>query len=251
MDLTTLAAELYGLTPPEFTAARDARVSEARQAGDKDLAAALKKLRRPSAAAWMANMLVRERGADIDHLIGLGEDLRRSQTLDGERIRRASKNKQDAVAKLLRHARSIADRADQPVSQATAVDLEATLDAAFGDPVAASSLREACLTGTLSYSGLGLSPDGPAGTARPPRRSEAPRGKGTGAPATGQAKTALALATRAATVADAELAKAQRAVATAEADLKRLRAAVAVADRRADKAHEKASAARKRLNTLR
>ncbi len=248
MELTTLATELYGLTPQEFTRARDARIAEARQAGDKDLAASLKELRKPSVGAWMANILVRERIGDIDHLIGLGEELRGSSTLDGKQIRRASKEKLDAVTKLLRHAKSIAQRADQSVSQAATLDLETTLDAAFGDPSAAAALRGGCLTAALRYSGLGFASASPAGSAK---RSETPNSQGKGTTAIGQAKTALESTTRAAKEADADLAAARQAVTAAEVNLKRLRAAATVADRQATKAHEKASAAKKRLDTLR
>jgi hypothetical protein len=249
VELTSVAHGLYGLTPPEFTSARDGRVSEARQAGDKALAASLKKLRKPSVGAWLANMLVRERQADIDRLIALGEELRRSSTLDGEQIRRVSKKKQDAVAKLMRNAKSIADRADQPVSQAAALDVEATLDAAFGDPGAAASLREGCLTTTLSYSGLGFAASAPAdspGTKAPQaqRKRETPG-------AVGQAKTSLDRSSRAAEEAEVALKTTQSALRAAEADVKRLRAAATVAERRAAKAHEDVAAARKRLDALR
>jgi hypothetical protein len=250
VELNSVAEELYGLKPQEFTVTRDARVAEARQAGDKELAASLKKLRKPSVGAWMANMLVRERPADIVHLISLGEELRRSSLLDGEQIRSVSKKKQDAVTKLLRHATSIAKRAGQPVSHAAAQDLEATLDAAFGDPSAAASLREGCLTTTLRYSGLGFASDGPTSSASTTRRSQGSSAERKGSTAVGLAKSAFELTTRAAEEADAELATAQRAITAAEAELKRLRAAATVADRRATKAHDKASAAKKRLDTL-
>ncbi|MGW6708764.1 hypothetical protein ACWGDE_28280 [Streptomyces sp. NPDC054956] len=41
MDADSVAVELYGLRPSEFTAARDAYVAKARKAGDKPLAAAI------------------------------------------------------------------------------------------------------------------------------------------------------------------------------------------------------------------
>jgi hypothetical protein len=249
VELTSVAKELYGLTPPEFTVARDARVSEARQAGDKALAASLKKLRKPSVGAWVANMLVRKRPADIDHLIALGEELRGSSTLDGEQIRRVSKTKLDVVAKLVRHAQQIAQRVGQPVSQGAALDLEATLDAAFGDPGAAASLREGCLTTTLSYSGLGFaasgSADSPGAKAPQAQRKRATPG------AVEQAKTSLDRTSRAAEEAEGALKTTQSALSAAEADVKRLRAAATVAERRAAKAHEGEAAAKKRLDALR
>jgi hypothetical protein len=60
MDLESATKELYGLAPTEFTAARDAKVSEARQTGCPELASKLKKLRKPSVGAWLANVLVLE-----------------------------------------------------------------------------------------------------------------------------------------------------------------------------------------------
>jgi hypothetical protein len=245
------AEGLYGLTPQEFIAARDAQASEARRAGDKALAASLKELRKPSVGAWMANILVRQRPAEIDHLIGIGDELRSSSTLDGEQIRRVSKKKQDAVTKLLRSARAIADRAGQAVSQVAALELETTLDAAFADPSAAATLREGRLTSTLSYSGLGFDAEAQAGSASSRTRSQPSSTKPKGTATLDRAKKALDQTTRAAKQADAELEVARHAVKAAEADLKRLRVAGAVADRRATKAHEQASAAKKRLDTLR
>ncbi len=194
-------------------------------------------------------MLVRERPADIDHLIALGEELRSSSTLDGEQIRSVYKKKQDVVAKLVRHAQQIAQRADQPLSQAAALDLEATLDAAFGDPGAAALLREGTLTTPLSYSGLGFAASGPAGSPA----AKAPQvGRKRAAPgAVEQAKTALDRTSRAAQEAEVALKTTHSALSAAEADVKRLRAATTVAERRAAKAHVEEAAARKRLDALR
>ena len=132
-----------------------------RAAGDRDLASSVKKLRKPSTGAWMANMLVRQQKAEIDRLIGLGEDLRSAQSLKGEAIRDASKQKVDSVGRLMRHAKAVADRTNQPVSQAVLQDLEGTLDAAFSDPESAAALRVGHLSTTLRYSGLGFG-GGPA-----------------------------------------------------------------------------------------
>ena len=52
-----VADELYALTPAEFTAARDERARQVRAAGQRDEAAAIKKLARPTASAWLVNQL--------------------------------------------------------------------------------------------------------------------------------------------------------------------------------------------------
>ena len=46
-----IADELYGLPPDEFVPARDDRVAAAKESGDRDLARALARLRRPTKAA--------------------------------------------------------------------------------------------------------------------------------------------------------------------------------------------------------
>lgn len=248
MDLATISAELYGLSPKEFTTARDARAAEARTAGDKGLAASLKQLRKPSVGAWMANMLVRRQPREIEQLIGLGATLRGARNLDGARIRTATKQKQEIVAKLMRQARSIATRVDQPVSQAAEIELEATLDAAFANPSSAQALRTGDLTAALHYSGLGL-----ATPTKGDERAATSRGSARGTASTAQVSKAqrdVEQARRDAGRADVDVEKAQHAVTAAEADVKRLRAALTVAARQAAKAHAHVADAEKRLEHL-
>src|ERR1700733_3454763 len=103
MDFESAADELYAVIPAEFTAARNAKASEARKAGLADVAASLKQLRKPSAGAWLANLLVRQRSDEIDRLIELGESLRGSgDNPGGDEIRKVSKQKVDAASKLIR-----------------------------------------------------------------------------------------------------------------------------------------------------
>jgi hypothetical protein len=247
LDLASIEDELYGLPLREFTASRDAVASEARREGDRSLAQSVKALRKPSVAASLANMLVRERGAEIERLIGLGETLRSSRRLDGDQIRAATKQKLASVRKLLRHAQTIADRQDQPVSPAVLLELEGTLDAAFSDPESAASLRSGHLTGTLHYSGLGFGSDRATKlvTNRPKPETRAP------ATTTTKARKELEDATRAAGRSEAEADRAKQALVRAEADLKRLRAASAVTDRKAKKARLAAAAAQRKYDSLR
>jgi hypothetical protein len=247
MDLSAIEDELYGLPLQEFTAARDDRASEARKAGKRDVAAAVKRLRKPSVAAWMTNMLVSERRSEIEKLISLGEKLRSARGLKGEQIRRASTQRSDAVRTLLRHARAIAERANQPASPAVLEAVEVTLDAAFSDPESAATLRSGHLTTTLHYSGLGFggapAPGAPPGT-KPRRVGDTRQTRRT----TTTARKELEQATREAKEADVMADRAKRAVVTAEADLNRLRAAFAVADRKAKKARQKVAVAQRKFD---
>ena len=143
MDLESATQELYGLPPAQFTAARNAKAAEARKAGSTEVAASLKELRKPSAGAWLANLLVRERPKEIEKLIELGDSLRTLKSKMGSHeIRKVSKKKVDTASKLIRHAKSRASQLGHPASVSVIQELETTLDAAFADSQSAVVLRQ-------------------------------------------------------------------------------------------------------------
>jgi|ERR1700683_3644623 len=252
MDLESATQELYGLAPTQFTAARDAKASEARQTGSSELAASLKKLRKPSVGAWLANLLVLGQSKDIERLIELGAELRSpKRKLEGEEIRRVSKEKGDVVSKLVREARSRASRTDQSVSAAAIQELEGTLEAAFADPEAAESLRGGRLSRGLHYSGLGFTAQTRSGS--PLRRKGPASGRSSGSEDDQiAAKRNLAKANREAVdEADAHLGRARQAVAEAAHELIRLKSVEAEAVQRAKEARAQASTAGKKINRRR
>lgn len=156
VDLDGVADELYGLLPAQFVAARQARSGEARRAGDRPLAAAIQKLRRPTTGAWLANLLMRQRPDGLLQLLELGEAMRHAQAkLDAGDLRRLSRQRRQVVAELSREARILAGDVGQPVSDAVGRELEETLEAAFADADACEAVRSGRLTMALSYSGLG------------------------------------------------------------------------------------------------
>ncbi len=250
MELQGATQDLYRIAPAEFTAARDAVASEARRMGDSELASSLKKLRKPSVGAWLANLLVLEQPGDVERLVDLGTELRApNRNLDGDQIRRVSKAKGEAITKLVRDARSKASRAGRSVSAAASEELEATLEAAFADPVAAESLLGGRLSSGLHYSGLGFgeqtasgSPTGTKGSGSPRRtRSEADLIA---------AERNLKEANHEAELADADLASAREAVARAAQELTRLKSAETLALRRSKTAQARVSAAKKKLSKV-
>jgi hypothetical protein len=156
VDLDAVADELYGLSLGEFTAARDARAAEARRAGDRGLASAIKMLRRPTKGAWLANVLVRQRREQVDELLKLGEAMQDAQDqLAGEELRRLSRRRHEVVSMLAREARRIASDAGDPASDEATRELEATLEAALANPAARAEVHNGRLTAALSYSGFG------------------------------------------------------------------------------------------------
>jgi hypothetical protein len=247
MDVESATDELYAVVPAEFTSARNAKASEAGKAGLADVAASLKQLRKPSAGAWLANLLVRQRSDEIDRLIELGDSLRESRdTHGGDEIRKVSKQKIDATSKLIRYAKSRASQLGHPPSSSAIVELEMTLDAAFADPQAADTLRQGRLTTGLRYSGLGFPTQPDTGSTARTRRSGSPRGSKSKARQIAMTRD-VDEANHKAKQADAHVKKARQAVKEAAAELTRLKAAEAQAVQRSRDAHGRAAAAKKRL----
>jgi hypothetical protein len=141
VDLDEAADALYALPRDEFTAARDARVVEARTSGDKALVTALRRLRRPTVAAWLVNRMARRRPEDLAELTTLGESLRAAhQQLDGAALRRLSERRRELVTALARGVRELGEEAGEAVSDAVSRELEGMFAAALADPDAARAL---------------------------------------------------------------------------------------------------------------
>lgn len=154
--VTEVAGELYALTPAEFTAARDARAREARQAGQRDDAAAIKKLARPTTSAWLVNQLSRQAPEQLGRLIAVAEALEEAQrTLAGGRLRELSGQRRGVINDLLPCAADIASRAGQPASAVVMGEVRATLEAALADAAARAAVHAGRLTKPLAYAGLG------------------------------------------------------------------------------------------------
>lgn len=164
--LDAVAETLYGLHPDAFVPARDDAVAEARQAGDRDLARAIARLRRPTRAAWLANLLARERAEQLEGLLALADDLAAAQrTLDGGALRALSAQRSRLVSAMAREGGRLAAQAGDSATETVVRDLSGILDAALADPAVADEVRSGRLTRTVSYSGFGPGP----GSAPPDR----------------------------------------------------------------------------------
>ncbi len=151
-----VADELYGLAPEEFTSVRTVRGKEARRAGDRELAARISELAKPTAAAWLANQLAREGRDELQALPELGARLRRAtERLAGDELRQLSHRQHELVHALVEQAKQLARTSGHTVSQATARGLEDTLYAALADENAAEQLLAGRLTVPLERRGFG------------------------------------------------------------------------------------------------
>jgi hypothetical protein len=176
--LTAAAEDLYALVPEEFTAARNARVKEAK-ADDRELGDRIAELRKPSPAAWIVNQLVREHPDAIDELLDLGSDLRDAQAAgDGKALTNIGSERRKLVSALLKQATEIADAADRSPSRAVLDEVEQTLIAATVDEAAGEALRTGRLVRSLQAVGfedvdLDGAVAGEASASRPAKRRSA------------------------------------------------------------------------------
>jgi hypothetical protein len=156
VDFDEVADELYGLPPEEFMPARTTYEQQARADGDKQLAAEIKALGKPSTAAWVCNVLVRHHRAEIENLVELGGLLREAQeNLAGDQLRALDVQRRQLVSALTRQSRALAHQLGHPVSAGVGTQVEETLRAAMADPEAGEALLEGRLTSPMSYSGMG------------------------------------------------------------------------------------------------
>ena len=175
-NLAQVADELYGLPPSAFTQARDERAGQARAAGDRDLADAIRKLRRPTVSAWTVNRLARETPGQVNELLELGESLREAQqALAGDRLRDLSTQRRRLVTGLVQEARRLAEQSGQPLTASAEREVQETLEAALADPAVGEAVRSGRLTTALSYAGLGASVDIHGAVAVWPEPVEQPR----------------------------------------------------------------------------
>ncbi|MET8578513.1 hypothetical protein [Streptomyces sp. NPDC005012] len=151
MDFEAVADELYAARPDAFTGLRDERAAQAREEGDRKLAASIKALRKPTLSAWACNLLVRERQEEIEPLLGLGEALRQAHLdLDGGSLRELSRQQNLLVAALARQAVELTAAAGHRVGEGAREEVEGTLRAVLADPEAAGAWAEGRLAKPLT-----------------------------------------------------------------------------------------------------
>lgn len=174
--------QLYALEPGQFVAARDRLARQLRADGDREAAAAVKKLRRPTVVAWALNQVARAHPDEVAELIEAGAAVGRAQAeaVGGgasAELRQATRRRRQVASQLARAATELAGAAHHD-------EAVATIDAASFDPEVAQLLRRGRLTRELpppSGFGLAAMPD-VVGTAPAPAPAEA-EGSTAGAPA--------------------------------------------------------------------
>jgi hypothetical protein len=246
-----LVEELYGAPPEEFIARRDARAKELRSGGDRALADAVKKLRRPSVSAAAVNLLARVAASDVEALLAAGEALRQAQLGGGDRdaIRSAAADERSAVERLVTAAGRL--------SPAVAEEVRGTLHAAASDEETRGLVRRGVLTEARQPLGFGLSPVkgrvNKGGQAAAAPRSGSRRASGSGRSGSATPDPGSAISDPGSTTSDPGSARqkdAERAAAEA-AEAERLEAERAAEAERKAAAAERKRAAKQRVKEAR
>ena len=156
MDLEEAARELYAARPGDFVGRRTELSDQARDDGDRNLAAEIKKLPKPVLSAWVVNMLVRHEADQVEQVLALGASLREAQaSMAGEELRQLGRQRRQLTAAVTRQARAVAADLGQKVGESIATQVEETLHAAMVDEGAAAAVRTALLVKPLSATGVG------------------------------------------------------------------------------------------------
>jgi hypothetical protein len=150
-ELLAVAERLYAGPVEEFTEARNA----AAKGVEKQLAAQVKKLKKPSVAAWAINLLVRSETEQIDSVLEVAASLRAAaEALDGDELRALTRQRRQLTSALATAARSHAREAGVRLTGPVVDQVEGMLTAAMLDPVAAQVVRTGRVVTAFTSTGV-------------------------------------------------------------------------------------------------
>ena len=151
-ELLAIADGLYALTLAEFTPARDAKAKELK---GTDLGREVKALKKPSLAAWVVNLLVRQETDQVEQVLQVGAALRQAQaSMSGDELRQLTRQRRQLTAAVTTQARRLARENGQKVTDSVADQVEATLTAAMVDEECGRAVRSGLLVSALSATGV-------------------------------------------------------------------------------------------------
>ncbi|MGW2937995.1 hypothetical protein ACWDA7_40720 [Streptomyces sp. NPDC001156] len=150
-DVEAALDELYATPPPDFVSRRQELAAAAKRAGRAEEARRIHAARRPTRAAWAANLLLRSQPQESQQLLQLGQALREAyRTLDASHIRELSEQRRRIASTLSRQAAQLAHKAGHPLSNTAQQDVESTLHAVLADSDAANQWATGRLEAALT-----------------------------------------------------------------------------------------------------
>ncbi|MFJ3405110.1 hypothetical protein [Promicromonospora sp. NPDC090134] len=156
-DLDAMVDALYTQPLDGFVAARDAAARQVADGGDRLGAERIKRLPKPSVAAWVINHVARERPDDVAALTTVGDELRAAtQDRDRGRIKALDHLRRERTEALVGAVRDAGEVGGRPVSAAVLDRLTETLTAAVMDADAGAAVRAGRLSRGLQHAGFGI-----------------------------------------------------------------------------------------------
>lgn len=137
------AADLYGMPLEEFVTERDALAQRLRDRGDRDQAASVSRLRKPTTDVWALNQVARSHREKVERLLETHRALRTAS--DGDAVRRASDERRRVVDDLTEAATFILERGGRSSGGEVRDRIVRTLLAAAGDSETERALSEGTL----------------------------------------------------------------------------------------------------------
>jgi hypothetical protein len=119
---------LFALPLDEFTSARNALAKRLAAKGDKEAAAAVKALRKPSVTAWAVNRLAHDHSRDIAKLLKATDDVTGAPS--AAELRRTTADRTKILSQLVDAAGSILDEAGRAASGSQLEKITQTLQTA-------------------------------------------------------------------------------------------------------------------------
>jgi hypothetical protein len=157
VDFEEAADALYGAPAADFIATRNELAKQLKADGDQVGSTRLKAMRKPTVAAWVANLVSRKLQDELDDLLALGDEFREATAdLDGDRLRELTPRRHQLLDKVSKAAIDAAGHEGQKVSADVGQKLRETLDAALVDPAAGDAVREGRLSSALRHVGFGV-----------------------------------------------------------------------------------------------
>jgi hypothetical protein len=152
--MTDSVDDLFVGSLEDFVKRRDALVRDLKKDGDKDTAAAVKALRKPSTAAWAVNQVTRRQPDAIDDLVAAAKDVHAAQAKavqgkDSSGLRTATENWRKRI-------NGLAAEVAKDVGEQYRDDAAGTFEAASTSDEWAAVLKAGRLVATLSPGGFGL-----------------------------------------------------------------------------------------------
>jgi hypothetical protein len=178
-------AELYGLPLDEFVAGRDTLARELRGEGEKERAADVAKLKKPSVAAWAVNQLARANRKQLDLLLDAGHRLRAGQEEllkggDRKRFETARHDHERAVRELVGYAGDLLAKERGATSEQVLSSVDRTLRYASIDEEQRALLASGRLSAEVdapgfgAFTGIDVPPAAPRGPSARQQKRELP-----------------------------------------------------------------------------